>query len=83
MSKPRFEFYKTSDLYLSAYLRTAGCNQVRTERSGDGRVFFIFENTEMMPQLKEDFYNNRAKVNALEYANNIRSQKSILHSDAS
>lgn len=80
MAKSKDEPYKTSDLYLSAFLRTAGCNQIKHERE-ENRVFFYFEDIEkVIPRLREDFYNGRAKVSALDYANMIRSQKSILHS---
>ena len=80
MAKPKNDLYKTSDLYLSAFLRTAGGNQIKHERE-ENRVYFYFEDIEgAIPRLREDFYNGRAKVSALDYANMVRSQKSILHS---
>lgn len=80
MARSGQNLYRTSDLYFSAFLRTAGCVQIKTQRD-EGRVYFYFEKTEMIPKLKEDYYNNTAKVSPLDFANNIRSQKSILHSE--
>lgn len=79
MAQQKNELYRTPDLYLSAFLRTAGCTQVKHERE-ENRVFFYFEDPGTISRLREDYYNGRAKVSALDYANNIRSQKSIIHS---
>jgi len=79
MVQPKNELYKTADLYLSAFLRTAGCSQVKHVRETD-RVYFYFEDTGTIPRLKEDYYNGNAKVSALDFVHYIRAQKSILHS---
>ena len=81
MKGSKEDLYKTSDLYFSAFLRTAGCTQVKHEKDERGRTYFFFEDAQSIPRLKDDYYNNRAKVIALEFTNNIRSQKSILFSE--
>ena len=52
--------YRTSDLYYAAYLKVAGCLLKGTEREGR-RVFFIFEKTEMIPDLKQQYFNRTSK----------------------
>ena len=74
--------YSTPDLYLTAFLRTAGCIQDGHERGDDRRTYFIFEPNTDIPRLRAYFYNGKAKVCPLTYANNIRTLKSILHMDS-
>ena len=70
--------YRTSDLYYAAYLKVAGCMLKGTEVEGR-RVFFIFEKTEMIPDLKQQYFNRTSKVPALTYADEIRSMKALTH----
>ena len=70
--------YRTSDLYYAAYLKVAGCMLKGTESEGR-RVFFIFEKTEMIPDLKQQYFNRTSKVPALTYADEIRSMKALTH----
>jgi hypothetical protein len=74
------EVYKTSDLYFGAFLRSAGCNQIKVERDGP-RCFFVFENTDAILRLRADYYNGKAKICPLTFANNIRALKSVLHAE--
>lgn len=71
--------YRTSDLYFAAYLRVAGVPFLRTERQ-ERRVFFIFEESEGMSDLKMQYFNRTAKVIALNYVDEIRNFKTLLHS---
>jgi uncharacterized protein YfiM (DUF2279 family) len=73
--------YRSSDLYFSAYLLTAGVEMVGTERSPDGRkVSFIFDSSvSNIEALKMAWSNHQGKVPALPYANAIKSLKSIVH----
>ena len=68
--------YKTCDLYFAAFLSSAGCNIEKTSRD-DRRVFFYFEENAIVEKLKSDYYLRQAKIDALTYADNIKSLKSL------
>ncbi len=70
--------YKTSDLYFSAYLKTAGVRFLGTEREGS-KVFFLFEKTTMIRDLKREYFNRTAKIPALTFVDEIRSMKSLTY----
>ena len=70
--------YRTSDLYYAAYLKVAGVCLIDTEREGH-RIFFIFENTPSIKDLKKEYFNRTSKVPALTYADEIRTMKSLTH----
>lgn len=77
MSEPDTN-YKTSDLYFSAFLRVAGVKFLEAVRE-NGRFFFTFENGEAIRDLKREYFNRTAKVSALDYADEIRNMKAMLH----
>lgn len=70
--------YRTSDLYYSAFLKVAGVTFVETEKEGD-RVFFVFESTEGLRDLRNQYYNRTAKVVALTFVDEIRTMKNLTH----
>ena len=70
--------YRTSDLYYAAYLRVAGVPLLESEKE-DRRVFFVFENTDSISELKKQYFNRSSKVPALTYADEIRSMKALTH----
>ncbi len=70
--------YRTSDLYYAAYLRVAGVPLVETIREGS-RVFFVFEHSSTIRDLKNEYFNRKAKVPALTYADEIRTMKALTH----
>lgn len=73
------EDYKTADLYFAAYLKTAGVEMKKTERVGQ-RVFFIFDGSlSNIPELKDGWFSDKAKVSPLSYSNNIKALKSMCH----
>jgi len=72
--------YRTSDLYYAAYLKVAGVPFVETVRD-KVRLYFHFEVTDGMRELKNAFYNRTAKVPALSYADEIRTMKALTHSE--
>jgi len=78
MGTPHEVEYRTADLYYAAFLKTAAVSFLRTDREGR-RVFFIFENSSMIPELQSQYYNRTAKVAALTYADEIRTMKSLTH----
>ncbi len=71
--------YRTSDLYYAAYLRVAGVELIETLRDKGGRVFFIFDHNPNIRDLKNDYFNRKAKVPALNYADEIRNMKALTH----
>jgi len=72
--------WRTTDLYFAAYLKVAGVPFIETVRE-NGRVYFIFEPTSGMRDLKNQYYNRTAKVPALSYADEIKVMKSLTHGD--
>jgi len=70
--------YRTADLYYAAYLKTAEVPFEGTEREG-GRTQFIFERVENIRDLKAQYFNRRAKVSALTYADEIKVLKTLTH----
>jgi hypothetical protein len=76
--------YRTSDLYFAAYLAVAGVSLLGTQKTG-GRVYFLFEDqgSVAMKQLKDQYFMDRAKVNALSYSQAIKKMKALLYADSS
>lgn len=70
------EGYKTCDLYLAAFLSTSGCPIKKTSKD-ERRVFFFFEEDTKVEDLKSKYYLRSSKVDALTYADNIKSLKSL------
>lgn len=70
--------YKTSDLYYAAFLKVAGVKLLEPLREGK-RVTFVFESSEAIRDLKRDYFTRSAKVSALDFADEIRSMKSLIH----
>ena len=68
--------YKTCDLYLAAFFATAGCTIKQTTRDIK-KVYFFFEQNEIIENLKSSYFLRQAKVDALSYADNIKSLKSL------
>lgn len=72
--------YQTCDLYLSAFFLSAGCKMIRSSRdSKTKRVYFVFEKNPIMLDLKLNYFSREAKVDALTFADNIKSLKSLCH----
>lgn len=70
--------FKTADLYYSAYLKVAGVPLVDTRREGS-RVYFIFEDSPNLKDLKREYYNRTAKVPAMSYADEIQAMKNLVY----
>jgi hypothetical protein len=67
---------KTCDLYMAAFFTTAGCKIEETTRDAR-KVYFLFENSDLIEKLKVDYFTRNAKVDALTYADNVKSLKSL------
>jgi hypothetical protein len=72
--------YQTCDLYLAALFLSAGCKMskaLKDQRSK--RVSFQFEKNVLMAELKMKYFAREAKIDALSFADNIKSLKSLCH----
>ena len=72
--------YHTCDLYLAAFFVSAGCkmiNQFRDKQSK--RVYFVFEKNPILKDLKLNYFSRKAKIDALTFADNVKSLKSLCH----
>lgn len=74
--------YRTTDLYLAAYLKTAGVDMKRTDRSPEnGRVFFVFDaSVSNIEELKAAWFDSTGRVVANTYAYHVKNLKSLCHS---
>lgn len=68
--------YSTSDLYLSAYLKSRGMKIIDRETEGR-RTTFIFEDTDNREELVQDFY-NQGPVNITDFVHAIQDIKAIV-----
>ena len=68
--------YKTCDLYLAAFFASSGFKILKTTRDAR-KVFFFFENTKILESLKSSYFLRQGKIDALTYADNIKSLKSL------
>ena len=72
--------YQTCDLYLAAFFISTGCKMDKSERDmKTRRVYFIFEKNPLMQELKLKYFSREAKVDALTFADNVKSLKSLCH----
>jgi len=72
--------YRTTDLYYAAYLKLAGVPLVDIDREGR-RVYFVFERSDAIKNLKLQYFNRTSKVVALGYAEEIKNMKTLTHMD--
>jgi hypothetical protein len=76
-------FFQTCDLYLASFLLAAGAHMSRHERDQRSkRVYFVFEKNPLLQDLKVNYFARSAKVDALTFADNIKSLKSLCHNIA-
>lgn len=75
---PDTTVYRTSDLYYAAFLKVAGVPFLGVEREGR-RVFFLFEDSPTIQELKLGYFNRTAKVLALTYADETKAMKALTH----
>lgn len=69
-------FYRSSDIYYSAYLKIAGVEFVGTAKE-ENRVFFLFKDQDGLEDLKLQYFNNVSKVSARAYAEEIKAFKAL------
>ena len=68
--------YKTCDLYLAALFATSGCVIKSTARD-QRKVYFYFDNSDVVERLKAAYFLRQCPVDALTYADNVKSLKSL------
>ena len=70
---------KTSDLYFAAFLQSAGCKIVKTEKDGVKNIFHFQDDQNR--NLKDAYFNEDtgSAVPALKFANAIRSLKTMCY----
>jgi len=70
---------KTSDLYFAAFLQSAGCKIVKTEKEGTKNIFHFLDDKNR--NLQEAYFNEgeESKVPALRFANAVRSLKTMCY----
>jgi hypothetical protein len=74
------EGFETCDLYLAAFFVSAGCKMLSAYRDQKTkRVFFVFEKSPILMDLRLNYFSRDAKVPALTFADNIKSLKSLCH----
>lgn len=71
--------FKHRDFYLGAYLITSGCKLIEHRRH-NGVTTFVFQETEQLKELVDNFYSLNGTVDALSYSSAVRSLKSVIHS---
>jgi len=72
--------FSTCDLYLAAFFLSAGSRMIRSTRdSKSKRVYFVFEKNPIIVELKLNYFSRTAKIDALTFADNIKSLKSLCH----
>jgi len=72
------EPYRTTDIYYAAYLRVAGVQFLESIKEGN-RVYFLFEQTGNIRDLKNQYFNRVAKVSAFTFVDEIRAMKQLTH----
>lgn len=72
--------YQTCDLYLAAFFLSAGFKMANSVRDAKyKRVYFIFEKNPLLEESKLKYFSREAKVAALNFADNVKSLKSLCH----
>jgi len=69
--------YKTSDLYLSAFLRLKTF-KMDVEKNKN-KVVFVFDKTEELMSSVNDYLNERGSCDPLLYTNSIKNLKNLLY----
>lgn len=72
------QFTEISDLGLVTGLMTLGYSPLERRKEGK-RVLFVFEDSEEIKKLKDDFYNNRMDVDARQFHMTMKSVKNSIY----
>jgi hypothetical protein len=76
--------WRTSDMYLAAFLLAVGAKMIRHIKSGSDRskskIWFVFEKTDNLEKLQQEYHVGSARVVALDFVMRIKAIKSLIHS---
>jgi len=72
--------FSTTDLYMAAYFKTIGLPLLRFDRRSSQTVFVFNTMDENLGDLKASWYTGMGQVSAQDYASNIKTLKSAVHS---
>jgi len=73
--------FKTSDLYVAAWLLTQGLVLEGVDGSDSRRLDFTFEDRADRPELVKDFIAGRAKGNVSDYIYQLKRVKNLLYAE--
>jgi hypothetical protein len=73
--------YRTRDFYLASFWVAKGVPLESHERAG-GITTFVFSNKDEIEELIRSYFGFAASINPQLYGNDIRSLKSMIHSNA-
>lgn len=68
--------YRTSDLYLSAYLKAKGLKLIDKHKAGD-KFFFIFDDRSDRKELIQEFFND-GTISITAFKNAIQDLKTLV-----
>jgi hypothetical protein len=73
--------FKTSDLYIAAFLKTAGFTFLELKEVHNGRQkYFVFDDSNgLIRKTQTDYINGVAKVSAKELIDNLRALKTLIN----
>lgn len=74
------DFYSTSDLSLATTL-SLWCPIEDINRSNPRKALFIFQNTEELQKLVDEYYRNEIKISPQVYFNQLRVVKARLYAN--
>lgn len=72
--------FNTSDLGLASALVSVGVRLMDLDKSNLRRVEFVFEDTEEIKQLVDDYWANNLRVSPLTYFNSMKMLKNRIYS---
>lgn len=72
--------YRTSDLYVAAWLLLNGLALEKVDHSDQRRCTFIFEDRPDRPQLVHEFLHGSAVGNVVDFTYSLRKVKRLLYS---
>jgi len=71
--------YSTSDLGVSAVLLSSNFKLIRFDNSDQRRVVFYFQDEPSLRETVADYWDDRLKVRALTFFNNMKALKARIH----
>jgi hypothetical protein len=71
------KIYKTTDLYLAAFLKLKG--QKLSVEKNKGKAIFSFEENDVLTKLVNDYLTEEGTCNPLSYTNSIKNLKNLIY----